>query len=179
MNKKLILIPIICLFSLSSYANQNKSPSGAFGINFGEKLSNLKVIEKLSLTSGKPLYKVQAPSPLKNTLEEYYVIVTPKTQEVHTIWGDTYYQRSERAKCQVNKDNIVSLLENKYGNSKPATDFNVYDDRKIEVGDVSIYATCKDLGSLLSIRYFNNSLIEKNEKEEKELLLEKTDASML
>lgn len=176
MNKLLV---ILCFCSFYSYADEMKSPSGAFGINFGDKISDLKVVEKLSLTSGEPLYKVQAASPLKNKLESYYVMITPKTHEVHTIWGESSYQRRDRGKCQENKSDIVSLLENKYGESKAATDFNIYDDRKFEVGDVSIYALCKDLGSSLSIRYFNNSLMEKAKREQKELVVQETDSSML
>lgn len=168
-------------FFLPVFANAAiiSDPSGAFGIEFGKQLKDLTVLEKNELRSGEPVYKVKAPNPLNNKLEDYYVLVTPESHKVYTIWGNKDYERMNRDKCINEKDDIVAILESKYGESKSATTINIDNDRVFELDNVNIYAVCQNLGQNLSIRYINKGLQDLYEKEKKEQVIKQTDSSML
>lgn len=159
--------------------NKAEEPKGAFGILFGQPLKELKIIEKSELTSGEPLYKVKAPNPFKNKISEYYVLVTPKTHLVHTIWGDQSYDYEERGKCVSLKDDIVAVLENKYGPSEESSGMNIKNNRVFSFSDSIIFVKCADLKEDFSIRYINSSLSDQADKEKKELTVSNTESDML
>lgn len=171
--KKILLFVMICSAGLAVDA-----PKGAFGINFGSKLSELNILKETTLTNGNPLYRVQPPSPM-NLLDTYYVLVTPKSNEVYEIWGDKDYSREERAKCKTDKNSILALLENKYGEFK-RPQFTYGDIKEIEIDNVAINIDCRNsLNDNLSLRYQDLTILDKAEKEAKELTIETTDSSML
>ena len=177
------IIPLLLVVPFLSQAEDMKkevnAPTGAFGIEFGQKLSTLKVLNKGELTSGEAIYQVQSPNPLKGKLDQYFVLITPKTQKVHTIWGNKEYKGFSKQKCEAEKSDIVSILENKYGESKPVREINIDNDRMFEVKNVNIFTVCQGMGSTLSIRYVNNEFSDLADQEKKESVIEKTDASML
>lgn len=170
---------MLSLLSLNAFAEAPVEPKGAFGINFGDKIDILKVKDEVPLSSGEKMYLVEAPQPLTGRLDRYYVQITPKTNVVFSIWGDRDYERVNRDKCNTEKKEIVNLLENKYGESESTGIMNIDDDRYFGFANSRISASCRNLGSNLSIRYVNKKLSELYTEEKKELVIEKTDASML
>lgn len=177
------ILILSAITSFNSFANDVNAipnePKGAFGINFGDSIKNLNVKTIGELTSGEKLYEVEPPSPLNSKLEIYYVRVTPKTNRIFEIWGDKNFDRANRDKCNNEKEDILSILENKYGKSESIGMFNVDNDRILQVGNVAISATCRNLGQNMSIRYYNKLLQKDYETEKKQIVIEKTDSSML
>lgn len=180
MKNKIGIFLLSSIVSINCFADSNISaPKGAFGVNFGDNISKLNVIRTGELTNGEKLYEISAPIPLSEKIESYYVLITPKTNKVFEIWGDKNYDNYNREMCNTEKQNLLSILENKYGKSESIGMFNVDDDRMINIGNIVISASCRNLGKNMSLRYADKNLRNQYNEEKKQLLIEKTDASML
>lgn len=153
------------------------APTGAFGIEFGQTLSTLKVINQ-SKTKNGIIYQIKAPKPFKAyNIKDYYVFTTPKTKKIYSIIGNKNITQN---KCVIEKNNIVSILENKYGKSKLLDDENSW----FEFDNIDINVICHndETGNNLTIMYNHVDLYylaEKEKKEKKENLIKMTDSSML
>lgn len=181
MKKIAIGILLNCL-ALNVYAEtkQIETPTGAFGISFGEDLSNLKVIKDIKLKDGEIIYQVNVPKPLSNKFDYYWVSVTPKTKKVSVISGYKEYKLGQRDLCISDKDAIVVLLENKYGEFKIDEDMmNINKNKYKNINEVKIYATCATMGGNSILAYTNENYLKQQQKEKEELLIENTDSDML
>lgn len=172
------IIPLLLLVPFLSQAKNIKqevnAPTGAFGIEFGQTLSTLKVINQ-SQTKNGIIYQIEAPKPFKGyNIKDYYVFTTPKTKKIYSIMGNKNITKKE---CVIEKNNIVSILENKYGESKLLDDENSW----FEFNNIDINIICHSVETEnnLTIMYNNVDLYYLAEKEKKENLIKTTDSSML
>lgn len=172
------IIPLLLLVPFLSQAKNIKqevnAPTGAFGIEFGQTLSTLKVINQ-SQTKNGIIYQIEVPKPFKGyNIKDYYVFTTPKTKKIYSIMGNKNITKKE---CVIEKNNIVSILENKYGESKLLDDENSW----FEFNNIDINIICHSVETEnnLTIMYNNVDLYYLAEKEKKENLIKTTDSSML
>lgn len=136
-------------------SNNDKKIEEVFGIKFGEKLSNLNVIEKYPDN----FYIVNAPKPSESYIL-YSIFTTPQNKEVYMIMGTNSFKSKEV--CEINKVNTRNLLINKYGNNsliKENSDFFLF-----SINGVMITLMC-DKDNALGVAYTNMSLYEKAEFE--------------
>jgi len=59
---------------------------GGFGLKLGDKFDLGTSIGESALTDGTPMYKFEASKEFRS-FNNYYVIVTPKTHRIYSIWG--------------------------------------------------------------------------------------------
>lgn len=148
-----LLLPL--LFSCFSYAaphhsnnkiKDNSSIDGIFNIYFETPIVKYNILEKKKIDYEKSYYLVgngKVPSEYKKYIDEIAVIES-KDGKVHEVWG--IGSEINRKVCNIEKDEIVSLLQNKYGEEKPAKDFNPDEDKRIiDHKGNEIYITCQGL----------------------------------
>ena len=75
---------VLLIFSNNIYSNN--PISGAFGIQLGEYFNPESAIGTGSLTDGTIMYQFQSEKPFRS-FSRYYVLITPKTNKVYSIWG--------------------------------------------------------------------------------------------
>ena len=105
--------------------------TGAFGIKFGEPLSNLKVLD--TLASGMT-HAVEPPNPL-DLLRLYSVETTSENKLVYRIIGQALV--NDKAQCIEELASILGILESKYG--KFQNEGTIY---RLSQGKKAITASC-------------------------------------
>ncbi len=172
---KLRLLFFISMLAAFSFAQEI---TGAFGIKFGSSLSELKVIGTSKTTDGDTLYMVDPPIKIK-ALSEYYVMATPISKKVFSIWGlDEKLQKSE---CLTRLKAILSALERKY-KIKREKMLSIFDENYgVKKGNVEVHVRCSDefTDYTLYVQYYHNSLMEQAEKEKIRLKSKEIDESGL
>ena len=173
-----MVVVIIFLFTLSIYAYAQEI-TGAFGIRFGKKLDGLKIIRESKTTSGEPLYEIIPPKPIK-LLSEYYVMATPITKKVYSLWG--IERNLDEAECKARMEAILIILEKKYKveRRKPLLSFSP--GYYIEKGDAQISVRCSQdymSGYELYIQYYHDKLEKQAKKEAAKLRSQQIDESGL
>jgi hypothetical protein len=105
--------------------------TGAFGIKFGEPISNLKVTRTLAngMTHG-----VEPPNPL-DLLRLYSVETTSETKLVYRIIGQSLV--NDKVQCIEDLASVLGILESKYG--KFQNDGSIY---RLSQGKKAITASC-------------------------------------
>lgn len=151
--KKYLLLAI-----LTSFCMANDEYDGAFGIKFGEKLSNLKVLRS---NPSKNFYKVKAPKP--NFIDTYIVIATAKSKEVAMITGLKEYNSPKL--CSKAKNKLIKDYEKLY--EKKALFNNENKIAELEFDNMFIKISCENPDTLLVVTYTNFAMALKAMKEEK------------
>lgn len=142
----------------SNSKNEIDTKNGVFGVKFGEKANNLKIISQLEPNA----YLINTPLPSKD-FTNYGVEVTPKSKEVYSIIAMALYDSKQ--KCENEKIKTVNLLQKDYGN------FIAYPDEESRLflnDDLMIYVDCND-GFSLGVNYTDLLLYEKAKVEEQSL----------
>lgn len=147
---------------------------GAFGIKFGDKLDRFKVINKVKTSDGKALYIVKPYKEVK-FLNNYAIMVTPKSKRVYSIWGIS--DDMDLKECK-GKLNIISrILQDKYQIKPINSLFSFSQNYVFETPYVKIYLTCNESGHSyyynLYIRYYNKELEKLYYGEKIEIRMEK------
>lgn len=143
------------LFSSLSYAtplHSNKkttdrsSIDGIFNIYFQTPIIKNNILDKKKIDYETSYYLVgngKVPSEYKKYIDEIAVIDS-KDGKVHEVWG--IGSEINRKICNTERDEIVSLLQKKYGKEMPAKDFNPDEDKRIiDHKGNEIYITCQGL----------------------------------
>lgn len=169
-----IIAYLISLLADKPMQSNSETPTGAFGIKFGQNIDTLEVIRISSLQNGEKIYQVKSPNPME-ILKKYYVLIDEKTKKIYEIWGENDYSPDTNKKCPVDADKILTILEVKYNKPKNVgvnkKSFNINN-------EVLIYVACDFYNKNLTVRYNNLNFKIEAEKSLKENILEKTDASM-
>ena len=180
MKKDLNNSTLIILFVLSipNIILCQKSISGAFGIELGAKFDTTSIIGKGSLTDGTPMYKFKPENSFRS-FSRYYVLITPKTKKVYSIWG--IGDIDSDAKCRKEQDLVMAILVKKYGEmDDQGLMSSLYDSKTISQGDKSVSTKCSGFSDVtIDIRYYDHELKTLAEKERIELESDKLDASGL
>ena len=152
--------------------------TGAFGINLGNNFDPSSAIGKRELTDGTPMYPF---SPKKNfrSFSRYYVLITPKTQKVYSIWGIGSMENDPT--CKKEQQLLMAILQKKYGKKEKKDLFSsLYDTEMIDQGDKFILTKCSGFTDVtIDIRYKDQKLEKLAENERIKLESEKLDSSGL
>ena len=180
--KKFILFLILLLSPLIAFAG-GKPIKGAFGITLGQKFDPKQAIGKASLTDGTPMYEFKPKKPFR-AFTEYYVLITPKTHKVYSIWGIGKVENTQ--KCEKEQNFILTALERKYGIKPPDNELiaslsSLYGAKLLQKDGKTIVIKCTGLTDdySISISYTDDKLEKVAEKERIELETENTDTGGL
>lgn len=132
---------------------------GAFGIKFGDKLDRFKVINKVKTSDGKALYIVKPYKEVK-ILNNYAIMITPKSKRVYSIWGIS--DDMDLRECKRKLNIVARILQDKYKIKPINSLFSFGQDYVFETPYVKIYLNCNESGYSfyynLYIRYYNKEL---------------------
>lgn len=161
--KKLLTGLLLLCFAFNSYA-ENKSnfrvPYGAFGISFGSEKPGLNIIDEKMTYTGKRIYEIKPPRPMRDMLQNYYALITPYTGKVYSIWAESTFGEKYKSKCEDRKNKLMTLLEKEYNQKFKDFKDPDYPNYKtnvkyMSVNDTDITISCMDNGEILSLRYIN------------------------
>lgn len=123
------------LISVSPSVYCNDTIVGAFGIEFGTLLENVKVIES---HVNSQIHNVEPPQPM-SLLRFYTVDTTGPDKKIYRITGLTL--ENNRQACLEDLSTITSILKNKYGPMDQTEGFF-----RIQKNNRSIIASCDQEG---------------------------------
>ena len=169
---------ILVLLSISSICLSQDPISAAFGIKLGSNFDVTSSIGSNSLTDGTTMYKFKTENSFRS-FSRYYVLITPKTEKVYSIWG--IGDIDSDAMCEKEQDLLMAILVKKYGEmSEQSLMSSLYDSKTISQGDKSVSTKCTGFSDItIDIRYYDHELKTLAEKERIELESDKLDASGL
>lgn len=178
--KNITFVTLMAAFvlSISSSVIAEEKITGAFGIELGQNFNPREAIGKGSLTDGTPMYQF-SPKKKFRSFSTYYVLLTPKTHKVYSIWaiGNTENDPS----CKKEQALLMAILQKKYGKVEQDQLFSsLYDIKQIDQGNRYVLTKCSGFGDVsLDIRYKDKKLEEQAEKERIIIESEKVDSSGL
>ena len=177
-NKAFVVLVAIFALSISSSINAEEKITGAFGIELGQIFNPQDAIGKGSLTDGTPMYQF-SPKKKFRSFATYYVLITPKTHKVYSIWGIGNMENDPS--CKKEQALLMAILQKKYGKVEKDQLFSsLYDIKQIDQGNRYVLTKCSGFGDVnLDIRYKDKKLEEQAEKERIILESEKVDSSGL
>lgn len=111
MKTPLLLIAVLLLWA-PAYAENAPQITGAFGVEFGDVFHPTEQTETADLTDGTTGYKF---TPKKGFREfsDFYVLITPKTHKVYSIWAVAKLRGIEQARHE--REVVFKILNEKYG----------------------------------------------------------------
>lgn len=177
MNWKTAVIVITGIF-LSASIQAEEKIQGAFGIQLGQVFDLSSKIGTAELTDGTPMYMFE-PKKKFRSLSQYFVMITPKTNKVHTIWAQGDMENNSL--CQKEQALVMAILQKKYGKIAKDKPFSVmYDVKEIDQGEKKVFTKCTGFSDVnLSIRYKDKKLEQLAENERILIESERVDASGL
>jgi len=164
--KKALTSLLLLCFAFNSLAENKssfRSPYGAFGISFGSEKIGLNIIDEKTTYTGKRIYEIKAPRPMRDMLQNYYVLLTPYSGKVYSIWAESTFGEKYKSKCEDRKNKLISLLEKEHNQKfkdfkEPNYPNHKTDVKYMSVNDTDIIISCMDKGEILSLRYVNMEL---------------------
>ena len=174
--KKIVILLVMTLASFNIQSSE--LINGAFGLELGNVFETNDAIGRGELTDGTPMYKF-LPSKSFRSFSRYFVLITPKTRKIYSIWGIGNTEND--ASCKKEQALVMSILQSKYGDLDKA-DFtdSLYDIKKINQGNRSILTKCNGFSeATLDIRYKDDELAKIAENERIIIESEKVDSSGL
>jgi len=175
-----IIIAVLLAFASMGFAAEEKIEKieGAFGIKLGEVFDPANAVGKGALTDGTPMYQFSPAKPFRS-FKSYYILITPKTNRVYSIWGIGEFENTPTA--QKEQDLVLEILKQKYGDRKKEGLMDRLSDLKqIVQGDRSVVVKINGVIDVtMDIRYYDEPLRKLAEKERLEIEAKKVDASGL
>lgn len=144
MKTKTVILSIFTTITVfSSIAYSAEKITGAFGIEFGTLLKDVKVIQS---HVNQQIHNVDPPKPM-SLLRFYTVDTTGPNKKIYRITGHTL--ENNRLACLEDLSTITAILENKYGKSEQRETIFHYQD-----GNRSVIASCDQEGGVTSRRIY-------------------------
>jgi len=159
------LISILCILFISSMAHGAEKITGAFGIQFGQNFMPRDAISTSQLLNdGTPFYEFRPQKPF-DTFSKYYVMITPVTNKVYSIWGIGGVKND--SDCKNQRAVIIELIENKYGKSERKSNLeNFLDVKVVSQGERYVMVKCGSFrDDKIEARYYDKKLEALAEKE--------------
>ncbi len=130
---------------------------GAFGKMLGEPFDPADAIGTSKLTDGTPMYEFSTTTGFRS-FQRYYLMITPTTHKIYSIWGRGSVESSEAGKKE--QAVIMELLKQKYGAEEKEALFDAMGDvKRIEQGDRYIITKISGFTDVtLEIRYYDEGL---------------------
>jgi len=174
-NLFLVLAILLCLIQ---NATAEEKITGAFGMKLGDIFDPASAIGTGSLTDGTPMYRFNQKKGFRS-FSRYYVLITPKTNKIVSIWGIGDIENYPL--CKKEQQLIMAILQDKYGKPEKKDLFSrLYDVKMISQDDRYIMTKCTGFSDVtIEIRYGDNKLENLAENERIELESKKLDSSGL
>ncbi|OGT18845.1 MAG: hypothetical protein A2V90_02705 [Gammaproteobacteria bacterium RBG_16_57_12] len=175
---KPIITPAVLLMLFCNQAFTAEKIGGAFGKELGQVFEPSSAIGKGELTDGTPMFQFN-PENTFRSFSKYYVMITPKTHKIYSIWGIGTMQNDPI--CKKEQEVIMEILKKKYGQPKKKDlAMNLFDAEMIDHGDRVIVTKCSGfMDTTIDIRYTDQNLKEIANKERIEIEGNKLDSSGL
>jgi hypothetical protein len=171
---KFKVLLLIFLFASFNSIAENKI-SSAFGLSLGADFDIKSSTGESSLTDGTPLYLFEASKTFRS-FNNYYVLVTPKTQKIYSIWGIGEFENTPS--CKKEQALIMAILKSKYG--EPNKKSKKREIQIISQDNREIMTKCSGYSDVtIEIRYTDKALQLIAEDERIVLESEKLDSSAL
>lgn len=137
---------------------------GAFGKKLGDVFYPAQAIGSSKLTDGTPMYEF-ATSIGFRSFKRYYVMITPTTHKIYSIWGSGSVESTEAG--QKEQAVIMELLKQKYGTQeKPGIFDAIGDVKRIDQGNRYILTKISGFSDVtIEIRYYDGELEKLAEQE--------------
>jgi len=179
-----VLIVVCQMFSSTGIAQE--PITGAFGMTLGSVYDHNSTIDIIGTTDGGQLYQFHPQNKFRS-FSRYYIMITPKTDKIYSIWGIGDIVKPEVGKKE--QAVLMSILENKYGDSEREELFDSSDNvKQIDQGNrfiivklseenlnvdmeiINLFSSSKrELSDFsyvkIEIRYYDNALSQLAEKE--------------
>ena len=151
---------------------------GGFGINLGQSFDPSTAIGKTSLTDGTPMYQLN-PEKKFRSFSDYYVLITPKSNQIYSIWGIGSIKNSSTCKKELKL--LMAILKDKYGKEDDKGPLSSLSDSEIITqGDKYVMTKCSGYSNVtVEIRYQDTKYAELAENERIELESKELDSSGL
>jgi hypothetical protein len=151
---------------------------GAFGLKLGDAFDPASAAGKGALTDGTPMHQFTPEKPFRS-FKRYFVMITPKTNRIYSIWGIGDFENTPTAKQE--QALILEILKQKYGEKKKEGLMDQLSDiKQIDQGDRSVVVKISGMMDVtMDIRYYDEPLRKLAEKERLELEAKKVDSSGL
>lgn len=179
-----VLIVVCQMFSSTGIAQE--PITGAFGMTLGSVYDHNSTIDIIGTTDGGQLYQFHPQNKFRS-FSRYYIMITPKTDKIYSIWGIGDIVKPEVGKKE--QAVLMSILENKYGDSEreelPDSSDNVKqidqgnrfiivklseENLNVDMEIINLFSSSKrELSDFsyvkIEIRYYDNALSQLAEKE--------------
>ena len=177
-NRYIYMVIIAIFLVIAPDVFSQEKIKGAFGLNLGAVFDPDAAIGKSSLTDGTPMYQFN-PKIKFRSFTEYYVMITPKTHKIYSIWGIGNVENTGVGKRE--QAVLMNILQKKYG--KPAKEglfASLVDAKQIVQGNRYIIVKVSGFtDTQIDIRYYDKKLNQLAEKERIKLEVNKIDDSGL
>jgi hypothetical protein len=151
---------------------------GAFGKKLGDIFHPAQAIGTSKLTDGTPMYEFATTKGFRS-FKRYYVMITPTTHKIYSIWGIGSAENTEAG--QKEQAVIMELLTQKYGATDKERLFDTMGDIK-RIAHGERYVITKITGFrdvALEIRYYDGQLEKLAEQERLATEVQKADKTGL
>jgi len=173
-----IAVLTLCFAVATSSAIGADKIEGAFGEKLGDIFDPASAIGTSKLTDGTPMYEFSTTNGFRS-FKTYYVMVTPTTHKIYSIWGTGSVENTEAG--QKEQAVIMELLKKKYGDEDNQGVLDTIGDvKRIDQGNR--YIATKLTGFMdvtLDIRYYDTDLEKLAETERLAIETKKADGSGL
>ncbi|WP_040546342.1 hypothetical protein [Pedosphaera parvula] len=176
--KTLRLILVTCFGLSAIIAHAADKIEGAFGKKLGDVFDVSTAVGTSKLTDGTPMYEFATTNGFRS-FNRYYVLVTPRTKKIYSVWG--IGQAESTAAAQKEQALVMEILQQKYGNKEKEGILDALGDAK-RIDQGSRYIVTKISGFTdvtLDIRYHDRDLDKLAERERLEDESKKVDKSGL
>lgn len=107
------IIILVCITLTLAAQEQAFEPiGGAFGIDLGQQFDPTQATAQGELTNGTPMYGFKPTKPYQ-AFQDYWVLITPRTQQVYAIWARGKFDNAAKASAEA--DVLMTILTRKYG----------------------------------------------------------------
>jgi hypothetical protein len=157
-----ILTVCVCFAAVSAFSADKIE--GAFGKKLGDVFDTASAVGTSTLTDGTPMYEFSPPNGFRS-FKRYYVMITPITKKIYSIWGIGTAENTESARKE--QALIMEILQQKYGTKeKPGLFDSLGDLNTIDQGNRYIITKISGFTDVtLDIRYYDRDLQKLAEKE--------------
>ena len=137
---------------------------GAFGMKLGDTFETNSAIGTSKLTDGTPMYEFSTTNGFRS-FKRYYVMITPTTKKIYSIWAIGTAENTESAKKE--QALIIEILQQKYG-AKEKEGFMdaIGDTKRVDQGSRYILSKISGFTDIThDLRYYDRELEKLAEKE--------------
>ncbi|MHC4455340.1 MAG: hypothetical protein ACYSWS_11725 [Planctomycetota bacterium] len=153
MSRSTITFLLLLLFNVLfvSKIHGEQKIMGAFGVKFGDYFDPSSAIGSGELKGKTPIYQFN-PEKKFRSFDRYFVMITPKTHKIYSIWGVGRTRDGNYDKCKKEYALIMELLQKRYGSKeKEAFSNSIFLTNSVNQGNRHVLVQC-GYGTDISIK---------------------------